>query len=297
MDVFSEKKFGDFPSLIARAISEKYAGDSFWTGKENFFKCFIAGIKKAEACSSDFYDDVRFFDDFRLYRSSDQKIQANTVSTQRFFSALAEQHDIICVNPNKIYYRILKSGSGQSLNPKTKKVSIRYLVKNIENTIVYGSYALNPPEVIELSCVTDGVVLGMLGMKNNEVREIFLHQDYVEESDYVRTEGKALVISVELLDMEFCQDEIKLTECAPLQLYGDISKEKRDLLINRYIEFCGFRTGLHYKKALNFFSLNDLLFELDKIQDEGNEKRCLTPSEGRFLRKLDLFLYYNGSKK
>jgi hypothetical protein len=297
LDIFSEKNFDSFPKLIARAISEKYTDDSFWTRKENFFNNFIAGIKKAETCSSCFYDDVQFFDDFRLCRLSDQKIQENTASTQQFFSTLADQHDTTCVDPNKIYYRILKSGSGPSLNLKTKKISIKYLIKNIENTIVCGSYDLNPPEVIELSCVTDGVVLGMLGMKKNEVREIFLHQDYFEESEYARTEGKALCISVELLDLEFCQNEIKLAECAPIQLYGDISKEKRDLLINRYIEFCGFRTGLHYKKASNFFSVNDLLIELCKIQNDGDEKRFLTTSEARFLRKFDLFLYYNGSEK
>ena len=290
------------PTLVAQSIWENFS--EIDQAKENGSSLdnFISGMKEAEKVNSysddtlEAYDEVSFFDSYQLQLSAYPQIKKNLAAAKAFFKAISEQSSITCVEPFKIYHKVVKQGSGEFLSNKTKTVSIYYMIKDIEDKTLSGSYKLSPAQTFEIAKLMPGLAYGLQGMKKNEIRDVFIHQDFAYgiHSDF--SAGKALSVRVELVDMESSPEVIKLPELIPIDLFclqpdKDISKSQFESLQAKYMAFCGFRTWMHFKKAANFFTLEDIENGLNKIQNNRLPAPPLNEFDRKVLRRLNLFLY------
>ena len=290
------------PKLVTQSIWENFSEIDQTNENDSSLDHFISGMKEAEKIDSyskdtlEAYDDVIFFDSYQLQLSAYPQIKKNLASAKAFFKTISDQSDITCIEPFKIYQKSVKKGSGESISNKTKKVSIYYMIKDIEDKTLSGSYKLSPAQTFEIAKLMPGLAFGLQGMKKNEIRDVFIHQDFAYgiHSDFGA--GKALSVRVELVDMESSPEEIKLPELISMDLFRlqpdkDISKSQFEVLQAKYMAFCGFRTWMHFKKASNFFTLEDIVNSLSKMQNNPQLAPLFSEFDKKVLRRLNLFLY------
>lgn len=112
-------------------------------------------------------DDHEF--DYRKNEALSQ-ISQNLEKTTKLFQQLDTDANYLKIIPDKLYFKILKSGQGECLKGATN-TKLSYAIYDDENNILVEKRC----QLIDLNEVVPGLALGVIGMSKGEIREIVIH--------------------------------------------------------------------------------------------------------------------------
>ncbi len=196
-----------------------------------------------------------------------------------------------CIIPKKLYFQILKQGSSEKILSKShQQLKVCYLARTEKD--LSGQILL-----VDLKDLIPGLSHAMLGMNEGEIREIFVHPDFVYGIDSDYGNGTPLRVRIELLELGALGKESELPLFSKDDPYAPdvFSCSEFIQLQHKYFYYCGAATWGHYKKLAPWIRLDDVLQAVEK-----GKVRHLLPEEKRLLLKLEWFLYglgRNSSKR
>jgi FKBP-type peptidyl-prolyl cis-trans isomerases 1 len=241
-EFFTEDERKLLPFLISQSICATFT--------DEISPPFFEGMKAAD---SDVYTrenrETRFLD---ILRKSRDLSYVN--DTNQFLSVVAKQKNIQCLVPKKLYYQVTKAGaSDNSVTIHSNSLGINYLISDLMDNQFLGNYKFGDPLDITLDKLIPGLAHGMLGMKKGEVREIFIHPDFVYGISSQFANGKAIKVTIELVSIGEPSEEITLPKLIPFDVINyapDISScaDFNDLH-DKYACYCGFKVWEFYKKS------------------------------------------------
>jgi FKBP-type peptidyl-prolyl cis-trans isomerase len=302
LDFFYDNAENVLPHFVAQSIYEHFSAIDAVNGNETDFECFVSGMRNAKNADLKLpnllqeYDEVRFFDSCQLQLSAKPQIKKNKELAQVFFNKISAQQDVICIESSKLYYKVIRKGLGDSLTNRAAKITIQYIISDIDGVPLEGSYGLAPPQAFEIEKLILGVAIGVQGMRKGEIRDIFIHPDFAYGVYTDFASGKPFQARIELIDMEFDSKNIQFPPSIPFDfqhIQSNIIRSKIELenLKKKYITFCGFRTGMHYKKAFHLFTLDSVIHLIEKIHYSGKTNPELNDAYRKTLRRLNYCLY------
>lgn len=124
--------------------------------------------------------------------------EKNLKAATEFMAENAKAKNIVVVEPGKLQYEVLKEGSGASV-PEHGTPLINYTGKFIDGT-EFGSSKDSGPISISLDRTITGFSKGLVGMKQNEKRRLFIHPDlaYGNKGDF--PPNALLIFEVEVVE-------------------------------------------------------------------------------------------------
>ncbi len=232
-DFFNADEKEHLAELIAQTLCNTFP--------DQLSPAFIEGMRAAEK-GEVIESDIKFLD--ILWKGASETF---------FFRDLLNEKNIQCLIPNKLYFRILKySDSEDVLTVLHNKIQVQYLFEDLEGRSLIGSYQMKEAPKIELAQMIPGFSHGLLGMRKGEVREVFIHPDFVygRESDF--GQGKGIKATVELIDL----GKPEKKSCFPFLKPYDVANYAPDILScsqfnqlqNKHAYTCGLRSWGYYKK-------------------------------------------------
>ena len=201
---------------------------------------------------------------------------------------------VVSLINDKICYNIIKPGTGIGIEcNKIYDLRINFTVKDTENNLLAGNYALSEPLSCTLSELIPGMAYGMLGMHLNEIREIYIHPEFAYGAFSNFGNGRALLVRVELVEST-PTDAIFYPCCIPVDLVKFLKNQPGEVdmssLERAYIFFCGKASWSFYRHRLSHLHLDDVLSFL-QLEDSAT---VLSPEDREILYKLQWLIYKSG---
>ncbi len=278
-DFFSESERSNLSYYVARTILNTFPGE--------ISPSFMKGMSAAENETENAIEisDIQFLD---LLWKRDHSIIQPTVN---FFTKIHNQKDFHCLIPQKLYIRTLKkSNSSNTLTKYNEEIKIHYLLKNSEDKLLTGSYHMQDPPVLHLSNMIPGLAHGLLGMREGEIREIFIHPDFVYGTSSDFGNGQVITAIVELVHLGKIEKESTFPVLKPIDVINYapeiVSCSQFAELQNKHAYACGFRSWKFYKKAVPLISFHTVMNEIS-----NGGKMSLSSAESDLLLKLEWLLF------
>ncbi len=221
-----------------------------------------------------------------------------TQESQALFQKIESSGGVSCLIPQKLYTRIIRCGkTKKQLTPNTKSILVNYLIKGVDGTPIGGTYKLEEPSKLNLEELIPGLAHGLIGMKEGEIREIYIHPDFAYGVHSEFGHGSALQVQVELIQIEEISDGFSLPYLQPIDVRAQtpIIKTCEDFkkLQKKYNYLCGIKTGLHYKKADNLINLNEVI----ELILSGDTQAPYTEQEREVISLLNWMIYQANSSE
>lgn len=280
----TKKEQEKLPLLIALSLKEIVP-------EKNQFPSFIESLKIAEQERANNYQKKPEFQAYLAYTTQllAPKIARNLKASQQYLRKKQEEKGSISLINNKICYKTLKNGNERGVEDnKVNKVKMNFTVKDMEDNFLAGNYVLSGPISCALSALIPGMAYAMLGMRLNELREIYIHPEFAYGvfSDFGK--GKALSIQVELVECE-ATDTVFYPCLIPVDLATLHYPNETNItsLQKDYISSCGKIAWSFYKQKLPQLELDSVLSFLQK------ENAALSTEDRESLYKLQWLIYKN----
>ncbi len=273
---FSDDEKAALPSLVARTLQSTF--------RRQLSKEFIAGMRAAE--EQDFIDiaDVKFLD--ILW----QRDPSLTQLSDTFLETVAKKSNIECIIPGYLYTSIIKaSSSDEQLTLNHNAITANYLIQDLNQSPLGGSYQLQTPPTLLLQELIPGLSHGLIGMRRGEMREVYIHPDLAYGPSSEFGQGQALIATVELLEMEPPDPASHFPYLQPVDARHQspiiLSPDQFTSFLHKHAYACGFRSWHYYKKAQPLINLGAVLACLAK-----EKRHPLSATEKSTLLKLEWLL-------
>lgn len=281
---FSEQEIKKLPLLIAANILHTHQEEN-----KDFLDGLILGMKDSDNKEPNRFLNEDYFDyeKMKIFK----EIQKNIEDANLFFAELARNSNLICLIPGKIYYRIIKEGTGEELL-RQSKVEINLELRTPESKLLVNTWDNKESFRPDLSDTIPGFSRGMHTMKIGEIREIYIHPSVGYGIYTTLDKGIYLLAKVEL---------IKIIDAAGPE-FGSLPEHNFDEVLNyiKKIDFkenskiMGYERGYtiweHYKLGNDYTlakvlkSIEEIRFNPESIDYESSENQDL-------LNRLHWILY------
>jgi peptidylprolyl isomerase len=121
--------------------------------------------------------------------------EENLAHANEFLAQNLKQNGIISLEKGKVQYQIVKSGSGNAVQPYNSPL-LRYKGRYL-NGQTFGTSSGD--EVISLDETIEGFSKGILGMREGEIRTVYVHPDLGYGRHGLSMPNALLIFEVELL--------------------------------------------------------------------------------------------------
>jgi FKBP-type peptidyl-prolyl cis-trans isomerase len=280
------------PLLIALSLKETFH-------KNPHFDSFIEGLIAAEQENLNDYQkkpEIKAYAEYAMQIDVDPLIKKQLNESMQYLRKKQAREDVTPIINDRIYYKIIKSGIYEGIkNSKTNKVKFNFSIKDINENILTGNYSLSGPIQCELSELIPGMAHGMIGMRLNEVREIYIHPEFAYGVFSNFGNGKAISVTVELVECE-STDKTFYPVLTCVDLSRDLKNYPNEIdmtsLQKENMSFCGKASWSFYKNNLPQLHLNDVLIYLKSEKNGSFES--LADCDKEILYKL-YWLIYTGT--
>ncbi len=280
-DFKKEYRRKDLVSFVGNIIKNNLLCQS-----QEYLKNFIIGMQEAELENGrrgNWHENSLLREPIlTLGKTLMQEITKNNLfETAKALDAVAQTSNSHEVVPGKLYFKIMQNGKGPTLTPDSSQVKLRY-------EIYYLAGRQNGEEVLSSSLsdlqfheLCPGFAHGILGMQENEVREVYMHSDYtygnfanfepgvglmarVKLHSFSAPQGKPISKFPKLVPLDFDQKDIKQS------IDSDDLQQKA-----AYAE--GYFAWSFYRHCSDLYSLQELIDILNqnsisKKSPEKNER-------------------------
>jgi FKBP-type peptidyl-prolyl cis-trans isomerase len=278
-EFFTENERKTLPHLVVKSISNTF--------HDEITPSFIEGMKDANTkkWNPDESLDIKFLEILKL------RSLASNSTTDHFFKSIDSEENVECLIPHRLYYRTLKDGHPEkTLTSHHSSIKLRYLLEDSEGTPLTGSYSFDEFSELDIHTLIPGLAHGLLGMKEGEIREIYIHPDFAYGTDLDFAKGRVVKAKAELVQLGKTLEKEQLPFLKPFDVIHyapNISScAEFTRLQNKYAYFCGKKVWTHYRKASSVISLDAVLEELKKGSTE-----LLSDREQDILLKFEWLLY------
>lgn len=131
-------------------------------------------------------------------RSFKKLAEDNLKAAEEFLKKNATAKGIVVVEPGKLQYTIIKEGKGPQVEAHGSP-QIQYTGKYIDGTVFGNSQDTGGPITIPLDQTIPGFGKGLQGMKEGEVRTIYVHPDLGYGKSGQLPPNSLLIFEVELI--------------------------------------------------------------------------------------------------
>lgn len=163
----------------------------------------VKGMK--EGCSSNTsLDEEACAKAIAEWQEKDLSKQAekNLCDAKTFLEKNRKERGVISLEENKVQYRVLKAGKGSTIQPYNSPL-MRYQGRYLNGQSFGGS---SGEEVVSLDETIEGFKKGTLGMREGEVRTIFIHPDLGYGRHGLSMPNALLIFEVELIKADASAD-------------------------------------------------------------------------------------------
>jgi len=116
-----------------------------------------------------------------------------------FLQENKKKPDVIEIIPEKLQYKVIREGNGYEVT-QTSRPLVNYKLVKLDGTIIFET---KEPQPISLDDAILGFSKGLIGMKEQEVRVIYIHPEYGFKKDENQIANSLLKIEVELLKSDY----------------------------------------------------------------------------------------------
>lgn len=181
--------FGHFIGRNLKSSGLNFDVDAFIQGIRNG----IAG-KPAPLSDKEYERQMILLQEKAFKRLSEDNIKA----AAEFLQKNAKEKGVIEIEPNKLQYIIEKQGTGPEVK-EGNSPQIQYTGKYLDGTVFGSSQDTGGPITIPLDQTIQGFSKGLKGMKEGEVRRIFVHPDLGYGTSGHLPPNSLLIFEVELI--------------------------------------------------------------------------------------------------
>lgn len=184
--------FGHFIGRNLKTSGLNFDIDSFIQG----IRDGIAG-KPAALSDKEYERQMMLLQEKAFKRLSEDNLKAAAA----FLQKNAKESGIIEIEPGKLQYTIVKEGKGDEVKAGGSP-QIQYTGKYLDGTVFGSSQDSGGPITIPLDQTIQGFSKGLKGMKEGEVRKIFVHPDLGYGTSGHLPPNSLLIFEVELIKAE-----------------------------------------------------------------------------------------------
>lgn len=130
--------------------------------------------------------------------ASEEKAKSNLEKADAFLSQNLKQEDIVQLQPNKLQYKVLKQGTGATVQEHSSPL-LTYQGSYLDGT-VFGH--IEEPETVPLDEALPGLRKAIVGMKEHEKRRIYIHPDLGYKKDHFKEPNALLIFDVEIIQAD-----------------------------------------------------------------------------------------------
>lgn len=121
--------------------------------------------------------------------------QANLLAAMEFLKSNAEKRGVVVLEGGKLQYQIVKKGSGDAVEPYNSPI-LRYKAHYL-NGKAFGDSCSE--EMVSLDEAIAGLSKGVIGMREGEVRTLYIHPELAYGRSDLAAPNALLVFEVEVL--------------------------------------------------------------------------------------------------
>lgn len=159
--------FGNFIGRNLKSSGLNFDVDSFVQG----IRDGING-KPSPLTDKEYEKQMMLLQEQTFKRLADENIKA----AESFLQKNGKETGVIEIEPGKLQYSITKAGSGHEVK-EGNAPQIQYTGKYLNGTVFGSSQDTGGPITVPLNQTIPGFSKGLMGMKEGEVRKIFVHPD------------------------------------------------------------------------------------------------------------------------
>ncbi|AHH23215.1 peptidyl-prolyl cis-trans isomerase [Chlamydia muridarum str. Nigg] len=141
--------------------------------------------------------------------SFEKKCSENLASAEKFLKENKDKEGVIELEPNKLQYRIVKEGTGRVLTGKPNAL-LHYTGSFINGKVFDTSEKNKDPILLPLTKVISGFSQGMQGMREGEVRVLYIHPDLAYGTSGQLPPNSLLIFEVKLIEAN--DDNVSVAE-------------------------------------------------------------------------------------
>ncbi|EPP34776.1 peptidyl-prolyl cis-trans isomerase Mip [Chlamydia ibidis] len=129
----------------------------------------------------------------------EKKSQENLSLAEKFLKENKKNEGVIEVQEDKLQYRIVKEGTGKVLTGQPTAL-LHYTGSFINGQVFSSSEQNQEPILLPLSRTIPGFALGMQGMKEGEVRILYIHPDLAYGTSGQLPPNSLLIFQISLIE-------------------------------------------------------------------------------------------------
>ena len=197
--VFAEETSTDLTKL-SEAIGYLIGKDLQQRGVPIDFEAFVRGLKdRAEGKNAPLTDEqcldaIAAFQELAFTKLTEKNLQEAVA----FLANNAKQEGVVSLEEGKLQYRIIKAGTGDAVLAYNSPL-VRYKASCINGDLI-GS--CDEAEMVTLDETLPGFSKGILGMREGEIRTLYIHPDLGYGAEDLSIPNALLVFEVELVQAD-----------------------------------------------------------------------------------------------
>ncbi|MDR3624012.1 MAG: FKBP-type peptidyl-prolyl cis-trans isomerase [Chlamydiales bacterium] len=131
-------------------------------------------------------------------QSLNQLADKNLQEAENFLKENAKAEGVVELIPGKLQYKIIQQGTGEEVKPHSTP-TIHYTGRFADGTIFGSSLDTDEPINLPLDQTIPGFSSGLVGMKEKEIRTLFIHPDLGYGTSGQLPPNKLLIFDVEIV--------------------------------------------------------------------------------------------------
>jgi peptidylprolyl isomerase len=223
------------------------------------------------------------------YKTYVEQARNNLLESYHLFDRLEKDSEFTSVVTKKLYYKVLKKGSGEPLN-ESNFVKLTYQIIDPSDTCLVTEFS----KILDPSKTIPGFAHGIKGMRIGETREIYMAPSLAYGVHTLLDKGIYLKAKITLLDILPDREAKNYPELTPLDLsfVFDPLFEQRVANENKQVaRFEGVRVSKHYAKS-KMVNIEEVYFHLINLKN-GKNPSSISKSELELINKLHWNIYKN----
>lgn len=240
-------------AIFAERVRQELRQEKYF--QESYYADFMNGISSRENNQEIAENLKKPFNQImeQYFLEKDLERSENLQKSTAYFKTLASQGNLIPLMPNKLYYKITNEGNGSPSPSKVKTVSLNFTYSILGEPEIYPGSINN--EKVEY--FIPGIALALIGMKQGEQREVYIHPEYGCGEDSYLPPNTTLIAKIELVDFHEGNQEVAFSPIKNLneQNYDDLYHDsfiKLEALNKERFFKNGFDFWDHYKKTMDY---------------------------------------------
>lgn len=232
---------------------------------------------------------------FPNYKEICNQVSQNLKRADQQFELFDKDSSLTSIFPFQLYYKILKEGSGQSLNGE-KEVVLDYQIFDPDGVSLADTKIFRPYATTDLDKTISGFALGINGMRIGETREIFIHPKLGYGAYTTLSKAISLKIIVTLKEIASSEKGHYLTP--KFHNFTAILDPAFELKYGKRLKDMGTYDGIklfnHLKKS-NQIDLRIVYDHLANFAEQSALPRELSQEELNILNRIHWNIYFGQS--